>query len=71
MNDEAYCSTWTATRPLYQPQVPHTVWGSFAAWQRGQVLRDGAPRRQFEARRMRVFDFDFFFLGTATVVSLN
>jgi hypothetical protein len=34
------------------------------------VLRDGAERRQLEARRMRVFDFDFFFLGTATVVSL-
>jgi len=38
--------------------------------QRGHVLRDGASRRQFEARRIRVFDFDFFFLGTATVVSL-
>jgi len=59
-----------ATRPLYQPQVPHTVCGNLAAAQRGQVLRDGAERRQLEARRMRVFDFDFFFLGTATVVSL-
>ncbi len=60
----------TATRPLYQPQLPHTVWGILAALQRGQVLRDGASRRQLEARRMRVLDFDFFFLGTATVVSL-
>lgn len=40
------------------------------AAQRGQVLREGAERRQLDARRMRVFDFDFFFLGTATVVSL-
>ena len=63
-------STETATRPLYQPQLPHTTWGSLADWHRGQVLRDGAPRRQLDARRMRVFDFDFFFLGTATVVSL-
>ena len=63
-------STETATRPLYQPQVPHTVWGSLVAAQRGHVLRAGADRRQFDARRMRVFDFDFFFLGTATVVSL-
>ncbi len=63
-------STETATRPLYQPHVPHTVWGIFVAEQRGHVLRAGAERRQFDARRMRVFDFDFFFLGTATVVSL-
>ena len=60
----------TATRSLYQPHSPHTVWGILAALQRGQVLRDGAARRQLEARRMRVLDFDFFFLGTATVVSL-
>ncbi len=60
----------TATRPLYQPHVPQTVCGSFVALQRGQVLREGAPRRQLAARRIRVFDFDFFFLGTATVVSL-
>jgi len=56
---------------LYQPQLPHTTWGSLADWHRGQVLREGAPRRQLDARRMRVFDFDFFFLGTATVVSLG
>jgi len=60
----------TATRPLYQPQVPHTVCGIFAALQRGQVLREGASRRHAEARRLRVFIFDIFFLGTATVVSL-
>jgi hypothetical protein len=60
----------TATRPLYQPQVPHTVWGTLAAPQRGQSLREGASRRQLLARRIRVFDFDFFFFGTATAVSL-
>jgi hypothetical protein len=46
------------------------VWGSLTALQRGQVLREGASRRQLEARRIRVFDFDIFLLGTATVVSL-
>lgn len=46
------------------------MWGSLTALQRGQVLREGASRRQFEARRIRVFDFDIFLLGTATVVSL-
>lgn len=61
----------TATRPLYQPHVPQTVWGSFVARQRGHTLRDGAPRRQLDARRILVFDLDFFFLGTATVVSLG
>ncbi len=59
-----------ATRPLYHPHAPHTVWGSLTALQRGQVLREGASRRQLEARRIRVFDFDIFLLGTATVVSL-
>lgn len=46
------------------------MWGSLTALQRGQVLREGASRRQLEARRIRVFDFDIFLLGTATVVSL-
>ena len=46
------------------------MWGSLTALQRGQVLREGASTRQLEARRIRVFDFDIFLLGTATVVSL-
>jgi hypothetical protein len=33
--------------------------------QRSQLLRDGAESFQAEARRLRVFDFDFFFFGTA------
>jgi|GEM_PF-1924695 len=45
--------------------------GRLAAPQRGQLLREGAMRRQFEARRIRVFDFEVFFFGTATVVSLH
>jgi len=35
--------------------------------QRGQRLRDGASSFQADARVLRLFDFDFFFLGTATV----
>jgi hypothetical protein len=37
-----------------------------AAEQRGQTLRAGALSRQEPARRLWVFIFDFFFLGTAT-----
>ncbi len=40
--------------------------GCFAFPQRGQVLREGASSFQAEARVLRLFDFDFFFLGTAT-----
>lgn len=54
-----------AWRPLYQPQLPHTRCGSLVAPHRSQVLRDGADSFQAAARRLRVFDFDFFFLGTA------
>lgn len=54
-----------AWRPLYQPHEPQTRWGSLVAPQRSQVLRDGAESFQAEARRLRVFDFDFFFFGTA------
>ena len=57
--------TSTATRSLYQPHDGHTVCGSLAAAQRGQMLRDGAPSFHAPARWLRVFDFDFFFLGTA------
>lgn len=54
------------TRFLYQPHDGHTVCGVRAPPHREQVLRAGASRRQLLARRLRVFDFDFFFLGTAT-----
>jgi hypothetical protein len=58
-----------ATRFLYQPQLGQTVWGCFALPQRGQVLRDGAASFHAPARWLRVFDFDFFFFGTAIVLS--
>ena len=63
--------TSTATRSLYQPQLGHTVCGSLAAAQRGQMLRDGAASFHAPARWLRVFIFDFFFLGTATGISLD
>jgi len=59
--------TSTATRPLYQPQLGQTTWGSFAEPHRGQLLRAGALSFQLLARRLRVFILDVFFLGTATV----
>ena len=43
------------------------MWGVFAAPHRGHTLRAGASSIQAPARRLRVFDFDFFFLGTAIV----
>jgi hypothetical protein len=58
-------STSTATRFLYQPHAPHTVWGSLAALQRGHRLRAGAESVQADARPARVRAFDFFFFGTA------
>ncbi len=58
-------STSTAYRPLYQPQLGQTTWGSLAESQLGHTLRAGASSRQADARRLRVFDFDVFFLGTA------
>ena len=42
-----------AWRLWYQPQLPHTMWGSLVAPQRGQVLRGGAERVQAEARRLQ------------------
>jgi hypothetical protein len=50
---------------LYQPQVPHTLCGRFAAPHRGHVLRAGAASVQADARRLRLFAFEVFFLGTA------
>ncbi len=55
------------TRFLYQPHDGQTVCGVFALPHRGQVLRAGASSFQADARVLRLFDFDFFFLGTATV----
>lgn len=57
------------TRLRYHPQFGQTVCGVLALAQRGQVLRAGAASFQLPARRLRVFDFDFFFLGTATGLS--
>src|SRR5258706_15200944 len=39
--------------------------GTLAAPQRGQTLRDGASSVHAEARRLRLFIFEVFFLGTA------
>ena len=39
------------------------------ALHRGQTLRAGAWSVQFEARRLRLLDFEVFFFGTAMVVS--
>jgi hypothetical protein len=55
---------------LYQPQLPHTVWGNFALLQRGQVLVDGALSFQAPAMWLRPFIFDFFFFGTGIAYSL-
>jgi hypothetical protein len=58
-------STSMAWRPWYQPQLPHTTWGSLAAAHLGQMLRGGASSVHADARRLRVFIFEVFFLGTA------
>jgi hypothetical protein len=63
-------STSMAWRPWYQPQLPHTTWGSLAEPQRGQRLRDGASSVHAEARRLRLLLLEVFFLGTAIVVVL-
>jgi len=54
-----------ACRPPYQPQLPQARWGRLVESQRGQTLRGAAATRQAEARRLRVFDFEVFFFGTA------
>ena len=41
------------------------------ALQRGQALRDVGPTRHAEARRLRLFDFDIFFFGTAMAFLLR
>jgi len=47
------------------------VWGSLAAAHRGHTLRAGTDSFHAAARWLRDFDFDFFFLGTATAVFLD
>jgi hypothetical protein len=54
-----------AWRPPYQPQFPHTTCGSLAWAHCGQRLRGGVASFQFEARRLRDFILEVFFLGTA------
>jgi hypothetical protein len=54
-----------ACRPAYQPQLPHTTWGSLLALQRGQRLRAAGARVQLEARRLRLLALEVFFFGTA------
>ena len=41
------------------------MWGSFAVVHWGHTERAGALSTQFDARRLRLFDFEVFFLGTA------
>jgi hypothetical protein len=60
-----------AWRPLYQPQLPHTTCGCFTAPHRGHTLRAGAFKFQAEARRLRLFALEVFFLGTAIVSVLS
>jgi hypothetical protein len=54
---------------LYHPHDGQTVCGVLAAPHRGQRLRAGALSFHALARRLRVFDFDVFFFGTATAVT--
>src|ERR1019366_7280987 len=62
-------STSIAWRPWYQPQFGQTTCGSLARRHCGHMLRAGSLRVQAEARRLRLFDFEVFFLGTAIVAS--
>jgi hypothetical protein len=58
-------STSIAWRPLYQPQFGHTTWGSLALVHCGHTERAGAFSTQLDARRLRLFALEVFFLGTA------
>jgi len=60
--------TSRAWRPPYQPQLGHTTWGSLAWAHWGQTERGGTLSVQLDARRVRLFIFEVFFLGTAIVV---
>jgi hypothetical protein len=55
---------------LYQPQVPQTVCGTLADAHRGQTERPGLRSVQADARRLRLFALEVFFLGTAISVFL-
>ena len=57
-----------AWRPWYQPQLPHTTWGSLAEPQRGHTERAGTLSVHADARWLRVLLFDFFFFGTGMAV---
>ena len=59
--------TSNTCRPAYQPQLAHARWGNLTAPQRGHKLRGELAIRQAAARRLRVFDLDVFFFGTAIV----
>jgi hypothetical protein len=50
---------------LYQPQFGHTTWGSLAVVHWGHTERAGVFSTQLDARRLRVFDLEVFFFGTA------
>ena len=58
-------STSMACRPLYQPQFGQTTWGVLAVVHWGHTERAGAFSTQLDARRLRLFDFEVFFFGTA------
>ena len=57
--------TSMAWRSLYQPQEPHTLWGSLVAPQRSQTLREEGRSLQEAALRLRLLALEVFFLGTA------
>ena len=57
--------TSTASAVLYQPQLGHTVCGSFSGAPRADAAT-GRPASTRQLQWLRVFIFDFFFLGTAS-----
>jgi hypothetical protein len=50
---------------LYHPQLGQTTWGDLATVHCGHTERAGVFSTQLDARRLRVFDFEVFFFGTA------
>jgi hypothetical protein len=50
---------------LYHPQFGHTIWGNLAVVHCGHTERAGVFSTQLDARRLRLFDLEVFFLGTA------